>query len=99
MWLRPAIGTAHEGDEDDLSDYYLAHKIRAAYCGMMVVLPPVFWPERFAYLGTEEMAPELLDVAQDVNSDHYHKNRRGPNTYSVQATSRCWPERQPEPCR
>jgi len=76
--VKAAIATAHEGDEDDLSDYYLADEISGVYRGMLIVLPPVFWRERFGDLGTDEMAEKLLNLAADVNWDHYRKHRRGP---------------------
>lgn len=76
--VKAAIATAQSGDRDDLSTYYLAHEISAAYYGMMIVLPPAFWRKRFRHLDAAEMADVLLDLAHHVRWEQFRKTPRGP---------------------
>jgi len=76
--VKAAIAVAHDGNEDQLSTYYLADEISAAYYGMMIVLPPEFWTKRFARLDPAAMADHLLELAQPVRWKQFRKTTRGP---------------------
>jgi len=73
-----AIGIAHDDDPQELSTYYLADEISAAYHGMMIVLPPEFWHRRFSKLSDSEMADWMLQLGQEVDWSRFRKHRRGP---------------------
>jgi IS4 transposase len=76
--LKVAIAVAQDGDEEELSSYYLADEISAAYYGMMIVLPPPFWRKRYARLEAQAMAQKLLELAGNVKWARFRKTRRGP---------------------
>jgi hypothetical protein len=76
--LKAIIAKSHKRSADDLSSYYLADEISAAYHGMMIVLPPVFWRERFGPLDARSMADELLGLGRRVPWSRFRKSVRGP---------------------
>lgn len=76
--VKIAIAFAQDGHENDLSTYYLAHEIAAAYYGMMIVLPPAFWRSRYRNLAPSELAGHLLDLAKQVPWKRFKKSTRGP---------------------
>lgn len=76
--VKAAIATVHDDDPRELSTYYLADEISAAYHGMMIVLPPEFWRSHFRGLSDSEMADWMLELAQDVDWSRFRKHRRGP---------------------
>lgn len=76
--VKATIATVHDGDPDELSTYYLADEISAAYYGMMIVLPPAFWRKRFRDLDSKAMADEILDLAEHVRPERFRKAHRGP---------------------
>jgi len=76
--VKTAIAVAQEGDEDDLSTYYLADEISCAYYGMMIVLPPEFWQKRFRRLEPGDLADRLMELAQNVRWERFQKSRRSP---------------------
>lgn len=76
--IKAVIAKSHNGTADELSTYYLADEISAAYYGMMIVLPPAFWQERFGQLNTTELADELAHLAKQVPRSRFRKTTRGP---------------------
>jgi hypothetical protein len=63
--------------EIELSAFYLALEVRAAYEGMMIALPSSDW-RRYDDLNVGELANILLDVAGHANPLRLRKNKRGP---------------------
>jgi len=76
--IKVAIATAHDDDPGELSTYYLADEISAAYHGMMIVLPPEFWRRRFGKLSDSAMAARMLELAHEVDWSRFRKHRRAP---------------------
>ena len=76
--LKEVIAQSRDGSADELSTYYLAEEISAAYHGMMIVLPPDFWRERFGQLDDSAFADELIDLATHVPRTRFWKTTRGP---------------------
>ena len=76
--VKAAIRVAHRIGNDKLSAYYLADEIAATYRGMMIVLPPPAWRERFAELSIARMATALLRLAKLVRLSQFRKHPRGP---------------------
>ena len=76
--LKAAIAKAKKRDANDLSTYYLADEISAAYYGMMIVLPPPFWRDHCSPRDTAAIADELLDLAKQVRWSRFRKTTRGP---------------------
>jgi IS4 transposase len=78
--LKAAMRTAHRDPSLllDLSGYYLATEISAAYWGMMIAIEPRHWTKTFAALSLEEMAAILKELAAQTKVDRFRKNKRGP---------------------
>ena len=76
--IKAAIRVAHRIGNDKLSAYYLADEIAATYRGMMIVLPPPAWRERFAELPIARMATTLIRLAKQVRLSQFRKHPRGP---------------------
>jgi hypothetical protein len=56
----------------------LASSVASDYGGMMIVLPPEKWTDRYAELTPKDLARELRTCAKHVRPDRYRKNERGP---------------------
>lgn len=84
-----AIEARHQDEirREDLSGCYLASSVTADYGGMMIVLPPQKWTDRFADLTPKELARELHDCAKHVRPERYRKNIRGPKRPRPKRTS------------
>ncbi len=76
--IKAAIRAAHRIGNNKLSAYYLADEIAATYRGMMIVLPPSTWRERFAELSIARMAATLISLAKHVRLSQFRKHSRGP---------------------
>jgi NADH:ubiquinone oxidoreductase subunit E len=76
--IKAAIRVTHRVGNDKLSTYYLADEIAATYRGMMIVLPPPAWRERFAELSIGRMAATLIRLAKQVRLSQFRKHPRGP---------------------
>jgi hypothetical protein len=63
---------------EQVSGYYLASEIAAAYHGMMIAVPPRVWRRQFAHLTPSELAGILKDLAVKIRPDRFRKNVRGP---------------------
>jgi hypothetical protein len=73
--LKAAVSAAHgEQDAEALSTYYVADEIAATYRGMMIVVPPTYWIERFAQLTPTQMADALVRIAKNMDLTKYRKN-------------------------
>ena len=76
--IKAAIRVTHRVGNDKLSTYYLADEIAATYRGMLIVLPPPAWRERFAELSIGRMAATLIRLAKQVRLPQFRKHPRGP---------------------
>ena len=81
--VKAAIRAAHRIGNDKLSAYHLADEIAATYRGMMIILPPPAWRERFAELSIARMAAALLRLAKQVRPVQFRKHPRGPKKSPV----------------
>lgn len=77
--VKAAIRSAHGADRaDNLSTYYMADEIAGTYRGMMIVLEPAYWSERFADLTPSQMAKELIRIAKTIPQSKYRKHKWSP---------------------
>jgi hypothetical protein len=76
--IKAAIRKAHGIGNDKLSTYHLAEEVATTYRGMMIVLPPKAWRERYAKLSTARMASVLLRLGKQVRLSQFRKSVRGP---------------------
>lgn len=76
--LKGSLRVAH-GEEmaEELSDYYLVHKIASVYPGMMEALAPEKW-SFVRCVPVEELAAELVKVAARMPMERMFRHRRGP---------------------
>lgn len=70
-----------------MSGYYLAEEISAAYHGMMVALPPQVWQRKFGGLTPRQMATFLERLAVHVRPEQFRKTKRGPKKPRPKRTS------------
>lgn len=63
---------------EQVSGYYLAGEIAAAYHGMTIAVPPRVWKREFGELTTSELAALLKQLAAKIRPDRFRKNVRGP---------------------
>jgi IS4 transposase len=84
--LKRSIEHAHRDTAPDLdvSTYYLATEISAAYHGMLVALPPQFWAS-WADAKPSAIARRLLELARHVNPKHVSTHKRGPKQRAAKA--------------
>jgi len=77
--VKAAIRSAHGADRaDNLSTYYMADEIAGTYRGMMIVLEPAYWTERFAELTPSQMAKALTRIAKTIPQPKYRKHKWSP---------------------
>lgn len=67
-----------QAKRENLSGYYLAGELAAAYHGMMIAIPPEEWNGRFGNLSAAQLAEALKTIAARVRPDRFRKNVRGP---------------------
>ncbi|MDA1278188.1 MAG: transposase [Verrucomicrobia bacterium] len=85
--VKAAIRSAHGADRaDNLSTYYMADEIAGTYRGMMIVLEPAYWEERFANLTPRQMAKELIRIAKTIPQSKYRKNKWSPKKKKAKKT-------------
>lgn len=72
---------------EDLSGYYLAEELAAAYHGMMIAVPAEEWTRHFASLSPAALARILKTLATNVRPDRFRKNVRGPKKPRPKRTS------------
>jgi IS4 transposase len=84
--LKRSIERAHRDTAPDLdvSTYYLATEISAAYHGMLVALPPQLWAS-WADAKPPAIARRLLELARHVNPKHVSTHKRGPKQRAAKA--------------
>lgn len=77
--MKTAMRTAHRNPSllTELSGYYLAEEIGAAYWGMMIAIESEHWTKTFAHLTADEMAQLLKQLAGNVDVSRYKKHKRG----------------------
>jgi hypothetical protein len=68
----------NKAKREDLSGYYLAGEVAAAYHGMMIAVPEAEWTRHFASLSPAELARILKTLAANVRLNRFRKNARGP---------------------
>jgi IS4 transposase len=78
--MKAAMRSAHRDPSLllDLSGYYLATEISAAYWGMMIAIEPRHWTKAFATLSADEIARVLKELAARTRVDRFRKHKRGP---------------------
>jgi IS4 transposase len=74
--LRAEHGT--ETIQHRVSGYYLADEVAGTWRGMMMILPPEFWQERFAQQTPRQLAAFLRQAARRVDLEVFRKHPRGP---------------------
>lgn len=80
--IERAIEIRHQLDQNgeiELSAFYLALEIKAAYEGMMLALPCSEW-QRYDKLDADELAHLLLQLAGHADPLRLRKHKRGPKT-------------------
>jgi hypothetical protein len=84
--LKRSIEHAHRdtAPELDVSTYYLATEISAAYHGMLVALPPQRWAS-WADAKPSAIARRLLEQARHVNPKHVSTHKLGPKQRAAKA--------------
>jgi IS4 transposase len=87
--VKSALATVHkaEAKREDLSGYYLAGELAAAYHGMMIAVPEEEWTRHFASLTPAQLARLLKTMAAKVRPDRFRKNTRGPKKPRPKRTS------------
>ncbi len=77
--VKAAVRATH-GEEatQRFSTYYMADEIAATYRGVMIPVPPRYWRKHFADLTSNQLARELLSIAQHIRLSRYAKNRWRP---------------------
>jgi hypothetical protein len=87
--VKTALNAVHgaKAKREDLSGYYLAGELAAAYHGMMIAIPPAEWMRHFASLSATELARILKMLAAKVPPDRFRKNVRGPKKPRPKRTS------------
>ncbi len=77
--VQAALRAVHGADtvDNEVSGYYLAEEMRAAYYGMMIALPPSQWTV-FSQCSPSQMGELLLELAANVRLAAFRKHRRGP---------------------
>jgi len=87
--VKTAVQAVHgtKAKREDLSGYYLAAELAAAYHGMMIAVEPAEWRQHFASLSTTELARILKMLAAKVLPDRFRKNVRGPKKPRPKRTS------------
>jgi hypothetical protein len=87
--VKAALQAVHgeKAKREDLSGYYLAGELAAAYHGMMIAVPSAEWTRHFASLSTTELARILKTLAANVPPDRFRKNVRGPKKPRPKRTS------------
>ena len=71
--VKTALNAVHgaEAKREDLSGYYLAGELAAAYHGMMIAVPPAEWTRHFASLSAAELGRILKMLAAKVTPDRF----------------------------
>lgn len=87
--VKSALAAVHkaEAKREDLSGYYLAGELAAAYHGMMIAVPAKQWTRHFASLSPPELARLLKVMAAKVPPGRFRKNIRGPKKPRPKRTS------------
>ena len=87
--VKTALNAVHgtKAKREDLSGYYLAGELAAAYHGMMIAVPPTEWARHFASLSSTDLARILKLLAAKVSPDRFRKNVRGPKKPPPKRTS------------
>lgn len=87
--VKTALAAAHpeKAQRQDLSGYYLASEISAAYYGMMIAIPETEWAKRFGDLNSVRMARILRRLARGIRIERFLKRSRGPKKPRPKRTS------------
>lgn len=73
-------GNAHPeaADEHGISIYYLAAEVARCYEGLEIAVGDTYWTRRYRDISPDEMARQLLRIAQHIVPARYRKHKRGP---------------------
>lgn len=87
--VKSALAAVHKAKakREDLSGYYLAGELAAAYHGMMIAIPAKEWTRHFASLSAAQLVRLLKTMAASVRPDRFRKNIRGPKKPRPKRTS------------
>ena len=80
LWsvCRAAIAKAKGAEQEKrISTYYLADEWLGTYRGMSIALPPECW-EKYQRMSPEQVARELVRIAQQIKPARYAKSPRAP---------------------
>lgn len=82
--VQGALRAVHGTDtvDNEVSSYYLAEEMKAAYYGMMIAIPPSQWSV-FSHCSSSQMGALLLEWAAHVRLAAFRKHRRGPKKLRV----------------
>lgn len=77
--VKTAVRAAQGAENaENLSTYYMADEIAGTHRGMMIVLQPAYWDERFAALTPAQMARALIRIANTIPLSKYRKHKWSP---------------------
>jgi hypothetical protein len=78
--VKAAMKVVHgqEAVDAQVSTYYLANEVTAAWQGLEIAVPPHEWQRRYADLTPQKLADALVAMARHTHLRHYQKHRRGP---------------------
>jgi Transposase DDE domain len=65
-------------DEHGISIYYLAAEVARCYEGLEIAVGDTYWTKRYRDILPDEMARQLLRIAQHIVPARYRKHKRGP---------------------
>ena len=63
--------------DQELSSYHVAREVKRTYEGMCIAVPEAVW-KPYGQMTVEEVARELITIANTVNWNRYKKSPRGP---------------------
>lgn len=89
--VKTSIAVANGRDVETLSSYYLCEEIHTKYGGMLVILKPDYWQQKFGDLTPKEMACEVLQIAKHVPDCRFKKSTpqpKGPPKNTEHKTNR-----------
>jgi IS4 transposase len=78
--VKAALRAEHGAEtiEQEVSGYYLADEVAGTWRGMMIVVPAVYWNERFARQTPRQLAQFLRQTARHIRLAAFRKHPRGP---------------------
>ena len=87
--MKAALRSIH-GEQvvaEEVSTYHIAVEIRCTWGGMLLILPPEYWSQRFGAMSVAALAKELRRLAKLVRLRQIQKSKRGPKKPQPERTS------------